>query len=129
MNTPEKDLNCQTCGACCGNLPTQVDDFLGELTVDDVLRLSPSARDELVIRHHDGQRFLRVVDDESGSRCLSLEGEIGTKVSCRIYTKRPSFCRTFTAGSEACLGARILRGVDPLPAGAQVVRNRILGRG
>ncbi len=120
--------DCQTCGACCGNLPTQSEDFLGELSVDDVLRLAPKSREELVVRLHGGARYLRVIDDESGSRCLSLKGVIGEKVSCGIYSKRPDFCRAFEAGSDACHSTRILRGVEALTEGAQVVRKRILAR-
>jgi Fe-S-cluster containining protein len=28
-------------------------------------------------------------------RCVALEGEVGRRVSCRIYSQRPSTCREF----------------------------------
>ena len=38
--------------------------------------------------------------------CIALEGELGKDVTCTIYPDRPSTCRVFEAGSEACLRLR-----------------------
>jgi Fe-S-cluster containining protein len=62
-------------------------------------------------------------------RCSSLEGKIGTAVSCAIYADRPSPCREFEASwangarSERCDRARAAHGLPPLlePAHARAV--------
>lgn len=45
-------------------------------------------------------------------RCAALGGKVGEKVGCGIYEWRPSPCREFEAGSEACHRARARHGLD-----------------
>lgn len=47
-------------------------------------------------------------------RCAALTGKVGEKVACGIYEWRPSPCREFEAGSEACGRARARHGMAPL---------------
>jgi Fe-S-cluster containining protein len=39
-------------------------------------------------------------------RCAALGGKIGESVKCHLYEWRPSPCRDFTPGSDACNDAR-----------------------
>ncbi|EGI77845.1 hypothetical protein HGR_03999 [Hylemonella gracilis ATCC 19624] len=47
-------------------------------------------------------------------RCAALTGKLGTQVACGIYEWRPSPCREFEEGSEACNRARSRHGLPPL---------------
>lgn len=47
-------------------------------------------------------------------RCAALTGTVGTQVGCGIYEWRPSPCREFEEGSDACHRARSKRGLPPL---------------
>lgn len=49
--------------------------------------------------------------DHASPRCAALTGRIGERVSCAIYEWRPSPCREFEAGSEACQRARARHGL------------------
>ena len=44
--------------------------------------------------------------DHSPPRCAALTGRVGQKASCGIYEWRPSPCREFEDGSDACQRAR-----------------------
>lgn len=47
-------------------------------------------------------------------RCTALTGTVGEQVGCSIYALRPSPCRAFTEGSEACHRARSKLGLPAL---------------
>jgi Fe-S-cluster containining protein len=49
-------------------------------------------------------------------RCAALTGKVGQRVACGIYEWRPSPCREFEAGSDACDRARAHHGMPPLGA-------------
>ncbi|MEO0414615.1 MAG: YkgJ family cysteine cluster protein [Verrucomicrobiota bacterium] len=93
------ELDCQTCGACCA--------------FDERWPTLESERDfgpdgpppELVA---DG--VMKSIDH----RCVALEGEIGVKVGCTIYERRPDTCDICQAGSFSCLMARKKHGL-PVP--------------
>ncbi len=51
--------------------------------------------------------------DHSPPRCAALTGTVGKRAACGIYEWRPSPCREFAAGSEACERARMRRGLGP----------------
>lgn len=53
--------------------------------------------------------------DHSLPRCAALTGVVGKQAACGIYEWRPSPCREFAAGSEACERARLRRGLAPYP--------------
>ena len=44
--------------------------------------------------------------DHVPARCAALTGRVGERVACGIYEWRPSPCREFEAGSDACAQAR-----------------------
>ncbi len=54
--------------------------------------------------------------DHSPPRCAALTGRLGERVACGIYEWRPSPCREFEAGSDACLRARARHGLASLSA-------------
>ena len=54
--------------------------------------------------------------DHSPPRCAALYGRIGEKATCGIYEWRPSPCREFEEGSDACHRARQRQGLPPLTA-------------
>ena len=60
---------------------------------------------------HDGEK-MRGTDYRS-PRCAALTGKLGEKVACAIYEWRPSPCREFAAGSDACDRARMRHGLAP----------------
>ena len=53
-------------------------------------------------------------------RCIALDGEVGVRVACTIYDRRPPPCRDFGASYEqgvhepACDAARARHGLPPL---------------
>jgi Fe-S-cluster containining protein len=47
-------------------------------------------------------------------RCAALTGKLGEKVGCGIYEWRPSPCREFEEGSDACARARQRHGMAPV---------------
>jgi Fe-S-cluster containining protein len=48
-------------------------------------------------------------------RCTALTGKVGDWVGCSIYESRPSPCREFAEGSDACSRARSKHGLPKLP--------------
>jgi Fe-S-cluster containining protein len=52
--------------------------------------------------------------DHQPPRCAALSGTLGEKIGCGIYEWRPSPCREFAEGSEACDMARRRHGMAPL---------------
>jgi uncharacterized protein len=109
-----RELNCQTCGACCCNPDAnRSENYRYYVFIDD-------ARSKLLTRSDWRKRY--VVDDPTGAphmrldaaqRCVALEGKIGRRVKCAIYSNRPRGCRALEAGTEECLRARKERGIDP----------------
>lgn len=47
-------------------------------------------------------------------RCAALSGTVGQRVGCGIYEWRPSPCREFAEGSDACDRARARHGLPAL---------------
>jgi Fe-S-cluster containining protein len=52
--------------------------------------------------------------DHQPVRCAALTGKIGDTVGCGIYEWRPSPCREFEEGSDACDRARAKHGLPSL---------------
>jgi uncharacterized protein len=52
--------------------------------------------------------------DHASPRCAALTGKLGEKSACGIYEWRPSPCREFEEGSDACHRARSRHGLQPL---------------
>jgi GNAT superfamily N-acetyltransferase len=54
--------------------------------------------------------------DHVPARCAALTGKLGQKVGCGIYEWRPSPCREFEEGSDACAQARRRHGLQQAPS-------------
>lgn len=108
---PVTQAECMTCGACCVNPPANAaEGFAKYIEVspgDPILKRADLVR-KFVVQDEEGQH-LRL--DASG-RCLALRGRIGGRVSCSVYKERPTACRKLLAGSDECLRARAVAGLD-----------------
>lgn len=98
---------CTQCGACCASF--RVDFSIYE--VDDAGGPVPKGLTSEV----NGSTCRMRGTDHHPVRCAALVGAVGSPaVSCGIYPWRPSPCREFAEGSDACLRARARHGLAPL---------------
>ena len=97
---------CTTCGACCCNF--RVDFAVYEL--DDMGGRVPSGLTVPV----NGVTVRMRGTDHVPIRCAALSGQVGDKVGCGIYEWRPSPCREFEEGSDACIRARMRHGLPDI---------------
>ncbi len=101
---------CLTCGACCAS-------FRVDFAADEMQAHGGRVPDGLADRLTDALCRLRGTD-HARPRCAALGGRVGERVACGIYEWRPSPCREFEAGSDACAMARRRHGLAPLDAAA-----------
>ncbi len=101
---------CLTCGACCASF--RVDFSVHEL--DEQGGRVPSGLAVEVTGHTCRMRGT----DHSPPRCAALTGKLGERAACGIYEWRPSPCREFEAGSDACARARARHGLAALADGS-----------
>jgi Fe-S-cluster containining protein len=101
---------CQACGACCAAF--RVDFHPAELA-DGAFAWGSGVPPALAVPVTPAMVRLQGTDAVS-PRCAALAGEIGVAVACTIYDGRPSPCREFEAGHEACARARRRHGLLPL---------------
>lgn len=97
------DSACTRCGACCAS-------FRVDFSVHELLSGGGAVPDGLAIPLNDSLCRLRGTD-HAPPRCAALTGQVGKQVACAIYEWRPSPCREFEAGSEACARARRRHGL------------------
>lgn len=97
---------CQTCGACCASF--RVDFSIYELDTEG--GCVPSG---LAVEVTSSTARMRGTDHVP-TRCAALTGKLGEKVGCGIYEWRPSPCREFEEGCEACDRARARHGLPPV---------------
>ena len=100
---------CLTCGACCAS-------FRVDFAVDEMQHQGGSVPDGLAVEVTARTCRMRGTDHVP-ARCAALTGQVGTRAACGIYEWRPSPCREFAAGSDACQRARARHGLPPLPDG------------
>jgi Fe-S-cluster containining protein len=100
------DTACTTCGACCAC-------FRVDFSVFELDSQGGSVPDGLADAITDHTARMRGTD-YAPPRCAALSGRLGEKVGCGIYEWRPSPCREFAEGSEACARARARHGMAPL---------------
>ena len=101
---------CLTCGACCAS-------FRVDFSVHETQEMGGDVPDGLVVEVTGATSRMRGTD-HSPPRCAALTGKGGTQAACGIYEWRPSPCREFAAGSQACDRARMRQGLPPFPAQA-----------
>jgi len=89
--------DCVRCGGCCAwseDWPVFIGDGDGRGLPEDVVDVEHGR----MLSH--------------GNRCAALEGELGRRVNCSVYAKRPLVCREFQAGSADCLMVREALGLE-----------------
>jgi len=97
---------CLGCGACCASFRV---DFAND-ELDDRAGSVPAG---LAVEVTSTISRMRGTD-HSPPRCAALTGRVGERVACGIYEWRPSPCREFDAGSDACNKARHRHGLPAL---------------
>lgn len=97
---------CQRCGACCAS-------FRVDFSVFETEAEGGPVPDGLTVQVTGTTRRLRGTD-HAPPRCAALTGRLGQQVGCGIYEWRPSPCREFEEGSDACARARQRHGLAPL---------------
>lgn len=106
------ELDCQACGACCVNLPSnraQGFNYWVEIAESDRILERRDLVRKHVVRDPHGVPHLRLAHDGS---CLALRGTLGGEVTCSIYRERPSPCRRVQPGDSQCLRARAEHGFN-----------------
>jgi Fe-S-cluster containining protein len=97
---------CQRCGACCAHFRVSfywaeaVERGLPDTAVEQVTPLLACMGGT----------------NQPQPRCHALEGQVGDRVSCRLYDQRPSPCRELQPGEDKCNRARARRGLPPISA-------------
>jgi Fe-S-cluster containining protein len=97
---------CLTCGACCAS-------FRVDFAVEEAEAEGGGVPAGLCVDVTHSIARMRGTD-HSPPRCAALTGRIGERAACGIYEWRPSPCREFEAGSQACARARRQHGLPPL---------------
>lgn len=100
---------CLTCGACCASFRV---DFSAHESQEHGGRV-PAGLVEEVTEYTCRMRGT----DWARPRCAALVGKVGEKAHCGIYEWRPSPCREFAAGSDACNRVRQRHGLPELDSG------------
>ena len=97
---------CQRCGACCAN-------FRVDFSIYELDEHGGSVPSGLTVPVNGNTCRMRGTDHVP-IRCAALTGQIGHQVGCGIYEWRPSPCREFSEGSDACARARLQHGLPAL---------------
>lgn len=100
---------CLSCGACCASFRVDFSVYESEEHGGRVPR-------GLIEEVNDYTCRLRGTD-YARPRCAALTGTVGEKAACGIYEWRPSPCREFAAGSDACNRVRVRHGMSTLDSG------------
>lgn len=100
---------CLSCGACCAT-------FRVDFSVHESQAQGGCVPCGLTEEVTDTLCRMRGTDHRT-PRCAALTGKVGEKAACGIYEWRPSPCREFAAGSEACERARRRHGLGAYPTG------------
>lgn len=94
--------SCLSCGACCAFF--RVSFYWAEgigMPEESVEHLTPV------------YSCMRGTNQQQ-PRCVALQGEIGSQVSCTMYEARSSSCKEVQAGDEKCNKARAAHHLIPL---------------
>lgn len=121
-----KKLDCTACGACC--VASFDEETYADLYPKDVKALRDKVGSKrlrsMTLTHRDDfgkalgeqeAKSLRTKINGNGhTTCIALRGSVGRAVECGIYDVRPTVCRSFKVGSDACLADRKRLGL-PIP--------------
>lgn len=97
---------CQSCGACCAN-------FRVDFSIYEIDTEGGAVPAGLTVEVNGNTARMRGTDHVP-IRCAALCGKVGEKIGCGIYEWRPSPCREFEEGSDACHRARARHGLAAL---------------
>jgi len=103
-----QDDPCTRCGACCAS-------FRVDFAVQELQSQGGGVPDGLTVEVNNFTCRMRGTD-HAAPRCAALVGQVGVRAHCGIYEWRPSPCREFAEGSEACARARARHQLPPLDA-------------
>jgi uncharacterized protein len=103
---------CLTCGACCAS-------FRVDFSACETQAGGGDVPDGLAVEVTGHTARMRGTD-HAQPRCAALTGKVGARAACGIYEWRPSPCREFEAGSDACERARRRFQLPPLDAAALI---------
>ncbi|WP_370679285.1 YkgJ family cysteine cluster protein [Comamonas sp. GB3 AK4-5] len=98
---------CLACGACCAA-------FRVDFSVHESEAMGGPVPTGLAEEVNDFTCRMRGTD-YARPRCAALVGTVGEKAHCGIYEWRPSPCREFAMGSDACNRVRLRVGLKTLP--------------
>jgi Fe-S-cluster containining protein len=111
-------FDCVKCGACCACgwavdlTGGETKRFLADPKLRGMVRLNQGI-DQWESGEDDEPGFMKEVNVKGfGSQCAALSGKVGRHAPCSIYEKRPRVCRNFKPGSDRCLEARAIHGID-----------------
>ncbi len=99
--------DCATCGGCCAAFVCVDAAPTDKISAEDSWNIYGKGKNN----DYPVERLIRRKEDDFS--CVALEGEIGKKVSCRIYEDRPLTCQDFEAGSDRCHAVRRAYGIEP----------------
>ena len=108
------ELICLTCGACCAHYRVSFYWAETDTQLEDAVPLHLTEK-------LDPFRLVMQGTRSRPTRCIALEGKVGTGVTCTIYANRPSPCRELKVAwedgtpSEQCDKARRAWGLPPIP--------------
>ena len=100
------ESECTRCGACCAC-------FRVDFSVYELDSMGGRVPDGLADEISGNTARMRGTDYVP-IRCAALSGTVGHHVGCGIYEWRPSTCREFAEGSDACNRARARHGLPAL---------------
>lgn len=113
VTTAQPEHPCLSCGACCAS-------FRVDFSVYETQAAGGDVPDGLAVEVTDHTARMRGTD-HAQPRCAALTGRVGLRAACGIYEWRPSPCREFAAGSEACQRARRRHQLPPLEGDAAML--------
>lgn len=111
-STGLQDL-CQTCGACCAAFRVSFYWAESDETAADSVPADMTCQVAPLLCAMKGT-------DQPHPRCVALQGDVGVRVWCAIYERRPSVCREVTPLGQDGLAnlwsdrARVIWGLSPL---------------
>lgn len=97
---------CTHCGACCAS-------FRVDFSVYELEGTGGQVSAGLAVDVNGSTCRMRGTDHVP-IRCAALTGQVGEQVACGIYEWRPSPCREFAEGDNACDKARARHGLVAL---------------
>jgi Fe-S-cluster containining protein len=84
-----------------------------DFSVHELDEMGGSVPSGLTVEVNGGTSRMRGTDHVP-VRCAALTGKVGMAVGCGIYEWRPSPCREFAEGSDACEKARMKHSLPAL---------------